>query len=164
MLCAIAFLPLADVSQGFEELVDEIRNIYNNKVDELLDYFEDNFIGRFIRNAPRCPPSFALDLWNMFNRTDDKLPRTNNSVEGWHCRFQSYVSSCHSVFWRFLNILRNEESLIRVSIIQHLAVHSSPPQRQRYLDCNRRIFAIVDDFPICHTLQHLRSIAHNLQF
>ena len=43
MLCAIAFLTPADVIQGFEELVNEIRNSYNDKVDELLDYFENNF-------------------------------------------------------------------------------------------------------------------------
>ena len=60
MLCAIAFLTPADVIQGFEELVNEIRNSYNDKVDELLDYFEDNFISHFSRNAPHCPPMFAL--------------------------------------------------------------------------------------------------------
>ena len=37
MWSAIAFLPPADVIQDFEELVDEIRNIYNGEVDELLD-------------------------------------------------------------------------------------------------------------------------------
>ena len=42
MLCAIAFLTPADVIQGFEELVNEIRNSCNDKVDELLDYFENN--------------------------------------------------------------------------------------------------------------------------
>ena len=67
MLCAIAFLPPANVIQGFEELFDEIRNIYNDEVDELPNYFEDNLIGRFRRNVPHRPPLFALDLWNMFN-------------------------------------------------------------------------------------------------
>ena len=42
MLCAIAFLPPANVIQGFEELVNEIRNIYNDEVDELPNYFEEN--------------------------------------------------------------------------------------------------------------------------
>ena len=37
MLSAVAFLPPADVIQDFEELVDEIRNIYNDEVDEVLD-------------------------------------------------------------------------------------------------------------------------------
>ena len=95
----------------------------------------------------------------MLNRIDDDHPRTNNNVEGWHRSFQSHISSCHPMFWKFLNILHNEESLIHVSIIQHLVGHPPPPQRQRYLDCNRRILAIVDDFPNCQTLQYLRSIA-----
>ena len=41
------FLSPADVIQGFEELGDEIRSICNDEVDELPDYFENNFIGHF---------------------------------------------------------------------------------------------------------------------
>ena len=44
MLYAVAFLPPADVVQGFQELVDEVRYIYNEEVDQLLDYFKYNFI------------------------------------------------------------------------------------------------------------------------
>ena len=56
MLCATAFLLPADVVEGFEDLADRIRNTYNGDVDDLLDYFEDNYIGRFRRNAPRLLP------------------------------------------------------------------------------------------------------------
>ena len=101
MLCATAFLPPAQVIEGFENLAGNLRNLYDDEVDELLEYFEDNYVGRFRRNAPRRPPLFALDLWNMFHRTDDELPRTNNSVEGWHRSFQAHVSSCHPVFGSF---------------------------------------------------------------
>ena len=97
MLCAIAFLPPGDVTQGFEELVNEIGNSYNDAVAELLDYLEDNFMGRYRRNAPCRPPLVALDLWKMFNKTDDELPRTNSSVDGWHSTFQAHISSCHLV-------------------------------------------------------------------
>ena len=100
----------------------------------------------------------------MFNRTDDELLEQTNSVEGSHHSFQAHISSYHPVFWKFLIILRNEESLFRVSMKKHLARHPPPPQRQRYLACKRRILAIVDDFPNLQTLQHLRSIAHNFQF
>ena len=100
----------------------------------------------------------------MYHRTDDELPRTDNSVEGWHRRFQSHVSSCHPIFWKFLDIMRNEESLIRVDIIQNLAGHPPPAQRRRYLDCKRRILSIVDNFPNRERLEYLRAIAHNLQF
>ena len=152
MLCALAFLPPAHVIQGFDDLADHIRQNYNQDVDELLDYFEDTYIGRYRRNAPRRQPMFAIQIWNMFHRTDNELPRTNNSVEGWHRSFQAHVSSCHPVFWKFLSVLKNEENLMRVSITQHLAGHQPPAQRRRYLDCNRRILTIVDDYPNRQTI------------
>ena len=63
-----------------------------------------------------------------------------------------------------LNVLREEEGLGRVSIFQHLGGHPPQPARRRYLDCNRRILRIVDDFPNRQRMNYLRSIAHNLSF
>ena len=98
MLPALAFLPASDVIEGFEELVDTIRVLYNDVADDLLQYFEDTYIGRYRRNAPRRPPLCAINLWNMFNRTD-------NSLEGWHRSFQGHVSACHPVFLKLLSLL-----------------------------------------------------------
>ena len=98
MLPALAFLPAGDVIEGFEELVDTIRVLYNDVADDLLQYFEDTYIGRYRRNAPRRPPLFAINLWNMFNRTD-------SSLEGWHRSFQGHVSACHPVFLKLLSLL-----------------------------------------------------------
>ena len=164
MIAALAFLPPADVVPAFENLCDDIRHNYGVQADEILLYFEDNYIGRFMRNAPRQNPLFAIDLWNMFHRTDQELPRTNNSVEGWHRAFQSNLTECHPTFWKFLAVLKREEGIVRVSILQHLGGHHPPPQRRRYLDCNARIVRIIDDLRNRETLQYLRSIAHNLSF
>ena len=133
-------------------------------LEYILEYFEDTYIGRHRRNAPRRTAMFPVVLWYMFHRTDEELPRTNNSVEGWHRSFQAHVSSSHPIFWKFLQVLQNEENYIRVKIIQNEVGHPAEPQRRRYLDCNRRILAIVDDFPNRETLLYLRSIAHNLRF
>ena len=54
----------------------------------------------------------------MFHRTDDELPRTNNAVEGWHRGFQAHVSACHPVFWKFLEVLQKEETVVRVGILK----------------------------------------------
>ena len=164
MLQVLAFLPADDVIEGFEELVDTIRVLCDGVADDLLQYFEDTYIGRYRRNAPRSPPLFAINLWNMFNRIDDELPRTNNSVEGWHRSFQGHASACHSMFWKFLSVVQKEENMIRISIVQHLAAHPTPPPRQRYLDSNRRIIRILNDYLNLQRLQYLRAIAHNLTF
>ena len=133
--------------------------------DDLSQYFEDTYIGRYRRNAPRRPPRFATNLWNMFNRTDDELPRTNNSVAGWYRSFQDAricMSSC--VLEIFICPSKKGENMIRISIVQHLAGHPTPSLRQRYLDSCRRILRILDDYPNRQRLQYLRAIAHNLTF
>ena len=164
MLPALAFLPAGDVIEGFEELVDTIRILYDDVADDLLQYFEETYIRRYRRNAPRRRPLFAINLWNMFNRTDDELSCTNDSAEGWHQSFQGHVSICHPVFWKFFSILQKEENMIRISIVQHLAEHPAPPPRPRYLDSSRRILRLLDDYPNRQRLQYLRAIAHNLIF
>ena len=93
MLPALAFLHAGDAIERFKELVDTIRILYDDVADDLLQYFEDTYIGRYRRNTPRRPPLFAINLWNMFNRTDDELQRANNSVAGWHCSFQGHASA-----------------------------------------------------------------------
>ena len=122
------------------------------------------YAGRFRRNAVRRPPVFPINLWNMFHRTDAELPRTNNSIEGWHRSFNAQVSSYHPTFWKFLDNIKREESLTRVQILHCFGGHAPPPQRRRYVDSSARILRIVDDYPNREPIYYLQSIAHNLSY
>ena len=164
MLSALTFVPPNNVIPYYEELCDNIRNTFNEDCDDVIEYFEDNYIGRFRRNASRRAPTFSIDLWNMFHRTFDELSRTNNNVEGWYRSFQATVDACHPTFWKLLDVLKQEEALNRMSILQSRGGHPPPVMRRRYADCNQRILRIVDNFPNLAALQYLRSIAHNLAF
>ena len=101
MIPALAFVPPENVVAYFEELADHLRNAFYEDCDDLLDYFENNYIGQFRRNAPRRAPLFPINLWNMFHRTFDELPRTTNCIEGWHRSFQATVAACNPKFWVF---------------------------------------------------------------
>ena len=162
MVLAISFVPPDDVIVFFEELSDVIRDRFGIACDEILEYFEDNYIGRFRRNAQRAHPRFGIDLWNMFHRTADELPRTNNCLEGWHRGFQATVASCHPLFWKFVGLLKKEEGLNRVKMLQALGGHQPPQQRRRYADSNQRLIRLVDSFPNYEHMRYLRAVAHNL--
>ena len=82
MLSALAFLPPQNVIPGFEKLCDYVRANYQDNVDEHFEYF------------------------------DEELPRTNNSVEGWHRSIRCHVSACHPNFWRFLEMSKKEETVV----------------------------------------------------
>ena len=119
MIAATVFVLPQDVINALEQLADIIRNEHQADLDDVLDYFEDSYIARFRGNAPCRPPLFPIKRWNMFNQTDDELPRTNNSIEGWHYNFHSNVSSCHLSFWKFIEVLQSEERIVRVKLLQN---------------------------------------------
>ena len=164
IISALAFLPPNDVQNSFDQLAALIRNQYGNDADKVLDYFEDNYVARFCVNAPRVIPTFSIDFWNMFHHTNDEIQRTNNAVKVWHRGLRAHVSTCHPVFWKFLEVLQKEETVVRVGILQKEGGHQPPPQRRRYVDCNQRILRIVDDFPNHQRIDYLTSIAHNLAY
>ena len=103
MLTALAFLPPPpqDVVRGFLAVCIEIRTNFGNVADELLAYFEDNYVGGYRLNAPRNNPIFSIELWNMFHRTDVELPRTNNSMESGIVAFKGIYHHVIPVFGSF---------------------------------------------------------------
>ena len=110
-------------------------------------YFEDTYIGRLRRNGHRGDPTFDHDVWNMYMRTRDELSRTNNNVEGWHRGVQFHINACHPNFWKFLDVIKSEENLTRVKIVQYLGGHPDVPQKKKYVDFNIRIANIVQNYP-----------------
>ena len=115
----IAFVPPQDVQNAYVQVAPLKRNQYAEDAHEVLDYFENTYIGRYRQNAPRRAPLFPIELWNIFNRADEELPRTNNSIEGCHNSFQPNVSCTNPIFWTFLNVLQKEESIVRVRSLQN---------------------------------------------
>ena len=91
MLAVLTFVPPNDVIDSLDTLEDYSRNGYGQNLDDILDYFEDNYIGRFRHNTPRRRPTFNVWTWNMFHLIDNELQRTNNAIEGWHRGFQLHV-------------------------------------------------------------------------
>ena len=148
--------------QFFEVLSDNIREHYGEECAKVLDYFEENYMGGFRRNAPRRVPLFSIDLWNMFHRCFDELPRTNNNIEGWHRGFKSSVRVDHPTFWKLVDALKKEQSLSRVHLMQACGGHPPPPVRRRYVDVNQRLLNLVDNFPNYEPIRYLRTVAYNL--
>ena len=77
-------------------------------------------------------------------------------------RFQANLGAYHPNFWKFIDILKREQSLNHVNISQARAGHQPEPQRRRYQDGNRQIKNIVQDYHNRDRLQYLRGLAHNI--
>ena len=111
MIAALAFVPPFDIEDAVDELAFEIRNRFNMK------------------------QTMSCIIW----KTRMSFPEQIMLL--WHRGSQAKVSAFHPTFWKFLDVLKKEETILRVMIFQNQGCHRPPPQRRRYADCNQRIFA-----------------------
>ena len=85
---------------------------------------------------------------NCYDRVEAGLPRTNNNIEGWHRRMAASCGCHHPNIWIFLDVLKKEQSLNRMTVIQILAGEGTPPQRRIYRDLGQRLQTLVGDAKI----------------
>ena len=159
MIAALAFYPPDNIEEAFETLAEFLPV----EANELMDYFEDNYIGRPTRTLRR-PPRFAVNIWNMYSRVQEDLPKTNNAVEGWHRSFASLVGCAHPSIWTFIRCIRKEHALQEVYVTQVLSGHPRVEQKKIYKDTALRIKNIVEDVENRPILDFLKGIAYNLSF
>ena len=98
MISALAFVPPADVVGAFETLSNELPDVLN----PILDYFEDNYIGRPDRRGARRAAIFPILLWNQYDRVIHSHNRTTNSVEAWHRKIQCLLGMVHPTIFKFI--------------------------------------------------------------
>uniref|UniRef100_H2XZ20 MULE transposase domain-containing protein n=1 Tax=Ciona intestinalis TaxID=7719 RepID=H2XZ20_CIOIN len=144
MLSALAFVPTDQIVTSFEALCDS--NILPPSAQPVIDYVEDNWIGRPDRRAVRRDPRYAHALWNCYEDTGENLPKTNNSCEGWHRSFSSLVSSNHPTLWKFIDKLKDEQGRNEAVIEQYVAGEDLPPRKKKYRDAAERLRRVVSDY------------------
>lgn len=82
LLCALAFIPAEKVVEVFEDLTE--NQVFMDEAQQIVNYFEDVYIGRPDRRNKRKQPLFQIEMWNCFSSVTMDLPKTNNKMEGWH--------------------------------------------------------------------------------
>jgi hypothetical protein len=156
---ALAFLPVQDVTEAFEDLTDD-----DDIPQEFVTYFETNYIGNLRgRGAQRrrLEPLFPKELWNVHDRVEDDLPRTNNSLEAFHNAFHLSVSNTHPNIWRLIDMLKKEESFSQTKKT-HFERGEPGGKKRKYKDMNLLIKNQVERYDPEDKIKFLRSVARNI--
>ena len=117
MFAAVAFAPPEHVDPWFRELAAAIES---DVPLDFVDYFEDTYMGRLNRNGTRRKARFEIPLWNVYNRTVNDLPRTNNAIEGFHRGFESMLQANKPDVWRFLDAIHKQQALTEFATAQQM--------------------------------------------
>ncbi|KAL8565748.1 hypothetical protein ACOMHN_058383 [Nucella lapillus] len=100
-------------------------------------------------------------MWNVYNRVGDNLPRTNNSVEGWHRAFDQRMSVTHPTLGWLVSKLRKEQASTELMLEQR-AMGVRMRKNKQYEVVNTRLQALVARYAQEDVLVFLKAVAHNL--
>lgn len=160
MVLALAFVPIEDINNAVLSLSDSVPD----DVQPILDWFEDNYVGRMNRRGNgRRQPLFPHDMWNVYNRTLNQQDRTNNHVEAAHRRLQTELGMDHPTIWKLIDGFRKVQTNRDIYYEQLVAGHNPTVKLKKYRDADLRILTIVRDYGNRDTIEYLRGIAHNYQ-
>ena len=137
---ALAFVPEEHVVPAFRDLQGAADEALDG-VLQLLEYVRGRRRGRG-RVDPRFPPK----TWNVYQRTVQGIPRTNNSAEAWNRRWNILIGKTHPNIYQFLEALQKEE---RYSRQQRELVNlgSAPPRKKkRFIDNDDRLVSLLTRF------------------
>ena len=135
-----------------------------------MEWFETYYVyGRIRRvtrseNIVRSTPMFPPSLWTVTDNIEYEFPRTQNSVEAWHRRWEILVGGAHVSIFKIIEEIQKEQNRVELeieSIIRGLPrVLSKKKDRER----ESRIQLIYNDQDNRTVMDFLRGIAHNLSF
>ena len=161
MVQSLAFLPFDDVIKHFNAFLEFL----NVEADEILEsffiYFEATWLGSFKRNK-RKKPLYDIEMWNLYNRTIENIPRTTNSVEVWHNAFQIRVNLKNPTLSRIISKIKKEQRNLKISIEQSLVGNFPRVKKNKYFEMNKRLIDLVKNYNNIKGLDYLRSISSNL--
>lgn len=153
-----SFVPKEDVITAFDGLIA----ICPQNMDLIIDYWEDTYIGRQRRNR-RAVPKFPISIWNVHDRVLNDLPRTNNSVEGWHRAFQQTLDCHHPSVYKLVDQFLKEQNRVEIQLERaNAGIRQPEASKSKYIQLNRRLKALVENYHNEHINDFLRGITHNL--
>ena len=96
-------------------------------------------------------------MWNMHQRVMDQMPRTNNSVEGWHKAFRYGIGHPHPSFVKLLSFLQKEQSL-QDAIYAKLEGGTIKKRSKLSVEREKRIYNMISNYDNRETLEYLRGL------
>lgn len=144
MILALSFVPSADVLIVAARLK---KFILQEKSDELLSLFEW-FQGEYLSNDTG---NKSVSFWNVYERTQLKIPRTTNSLEGYHRHLNTFINTKQSSIITILNELKNEQFIVEnkifMSLYKDVTVSEDP------------VIKLIEPYKSMKSIDYLKHIA-----
>ncbi|KAG0437612.1 hypothetical protein DMUE_3596 [Dictyocoela muelleri] len=149
MILALSFVPPSDVVIVAARLKSFLVNENIEEVLILFDWFQTEYLLCKTGNK-------AVHFWNVFERTKFDVPRTTNSLEGYHRHLNTLINIKQSSIITILNELKNEqfvvENKIFMSLYKEITIIKDPVKK------------LIDSYGTYQSIEYLIHIALNFNW
>ena len=153
IISALPFLPPNLVKRGFDAASESIPDGW----ESFTEYVERTYI----RGNQGQSGRYKIRMWNVYDRVKNDLPRTNNSLEGWHRGVNKMLNISRPSIWRLLKFIKTE--LDRQSVRYNNVIRSSEKQKRRKEQIkDENIKNLVLKFKPTNDKQKLRDYLFNI--
>ena len=142
----VAYILVSDVIKAYSSIATD----FDIEDNDLLNYFERVWVGpkkgrgiftmfisiiHFIPysiklGSRRSKPGFNLQVWNVYERVIQGLPRSNNAVEEWYLAFNNRVSIKHPSITRLAKCILREQAKFEIDI-KRLRTGEQPKKKKK---------------------------------
>ncbi|XP_050516377.1 uncharacterized protein LOC126891239 [Diabrotica virgifera virgifera] len=160
MILSLAFVPIDRI----DDALDHLYATLPLEIQKLLNYFEDNYVGRpNRRGGGRRQPLFPPEIWNLYQRVRDGVDRTNNHAEAANRRIQNELGMDHPTIWKFIDALKKIQAGRDVFLERLIAGNEPPSKLKKYIQADQRIESLVLDYENRNLNDFLRGIAYKFE-
>ncbi|KAI6647457.1 hypothetical protein LOD99_12453 [Oopsacas minuta] len=142
---SLAFVPEIDVIACYGELIDSISNDLVDDLSDFIHYFEKTWIG-LEHHGRRRRPLFSIELWNVRDRMERVLSRTNNSVEGRHRTFDIRIHTTHLTLSKLIRKIIMEQSDNEIALEKVRCGHELTKSKKKYVQLNIHLEKLVNEY------------------
>ena len=159
---ALAFVPIDQVHEYLLLLIDDEVERGDGFLTEFYLYVQKWYVGQMLNGREISQGRFPKEMWNMYQRVKDGLPRTNNSLEGWHNAFARHMN--HPALHLLVAKYRREQHTKGAIRFQHQHGILTPRQRSKYQKVTKRIQYLIRKFDtrVVTGLEYLEKLASKM--
>ena len=96
-------------------------------------------------NIVRRLPLFSPDFWSVADNINNAFPRTQNSVEAWHRRWETIVGCAHVSVFKIIQEIQKEQNRVELEIESIVRGAPRLAQRRQHYMRETRIQTVFND-------------------
>lgn len=149
MVLSLSFVPPHDVPIVAARLKLFIIQEKSEDVLSLFEWFQSEYLENNTGNK-------LIAFWNVYERTKSNIPRTTNSLEGYHRHLNTFINVKQTSIIPILNELKNEQFVVENKIFMSLVKESATPEDP--------VKALIENYKETESIDYLKKIALNFNW